>query len=220
MPKLTREKRIKNLIAEFDEKIDRISKSRPDIAEIQPLKRGDKFFDIWKAGNEAAKKRSERVMLSYLKEGAEERSSKNSNMTNWGAKALSNYTASIDKKRKQANIARPYSIKDDTSTPSPDLSDKSPAIINKSLKALESNDLYEGVPEQYKQNYLTAVYKEIGDGILSEYVKRLSPEQLVNAYYSDPASFDIVFVYSQDEAKEKQNYLIERFEEYFEGTEV
>ena len=54
----------------------------------------------------------------------------------------------------------------------------------------------------------------MGQGGLYTYVSELPEELLVAAYYSDPATFEIKFVYSQDEKVAQQRYLIEQFENY------
>ena len=68
--------------------------------------------------------------------------------------------------------------------------------------------------ERYKENYLKAVENEMGKGGLYTYVSELPEDILVAAYYSDPATFEIKFVYSQDEKVSQQQYLIEQFENY------
>ena len=203
------------LIKMFNAKIEIVSKSRPEIADIQPLKRSEHYLERFKSLTPREKTRARKVMQDYLRGGAEERSDKYPNMTKWGAE-------SADKFVKQTNAQKakyyksPYLKDIDRMGLRPQFEYMSAEQAKRAVYALEKqteSDIHM-TAAQYKENYLKAVENEMGRGGLYTYVSELPEEILVAAYYSDPATFEIKFVYSQDEKVAQQRYLLEQFESY------
>lgn len=204
-----------DLIKMFNAKIEIVSKARPEIADIQPLKRSEHYLERFKSLTPREKTRARKVMQDYLRGGAEERSEKYPNMTKWGAE-------SADKFVKQTNAQKakyyksPYLKDIDRMGLRPQFEYMNAEQAKRAVYALEKqteSDIHM-TPARYKENYLKAVENEMGRGGLYTYVSELPDEILVAAYYSDPATFEIKFVYSQDEKVVQQRYLLEQFESY------
>ena len=208
-------KKTSTLIREFNEKIERVTKLRPEIADIQPLKRSEHYLERFKSLTPREKSRARKVMEDYLREGSEERSEKYSNMTKWGAENADKFVKQTNR-QKAKYYKSPYLKDIDKMGLKPQFEYMSAEQAKRALYALEKQterDIHM-TPKLYKENYLKAVENEMGQGGLYTYVSELPEELLVAAYYSDPATFEIKFVYSQDEKVAQQRYLIEQFENY------
>ena len=79
-----------DLIKMFNAKIEMVTKSRPEIADIQPLKRTEHYLERFKSLTPREKTRARKVMQDYLQAGSEERSEKYPNMTKSGAETADN----------------------------------------------------------------------------------------------------------------------------------
>ena len=208
-------KNTSTLIREFNEKIERVTKLRPEIADIQPLKRSEHYSERFKSLTPREKSRARKVMEDYLREGSEERSEKYPNMTKWGAESADKFVKQTNR-QKAEYYKSPYLKDIDKMGLKPQFEYMSAEQAKRALYALEKQterDIHM-TPKLYKENYLKAVENEMGQGGLYTYVSELPEELLVAAYYSDPATFEIKFVYSQDEKVAQQRYLIEQFENY------
>lgn len=208
-------KRTLTLIREFNEKIERVTKLRPEIADIQPLKRTAHYSERFKSLTRREKSRARKVMADYLREGSEERSEKYPNMTKWGAESATKFVKQTNR-QKAKYYKSPYLKDIDKMGLKPQFEYMSAEQAKRALYTLEKQterDIHM-TPKLYKENYLKAVENEMGQGGLYTYVSELPEELLVAAYYSDPATFEIKFVYSQDEKVAQQRYLLEQFENY------
>ena len=204
-----------DLIKMFNAKIELVTKARPEIADIQPLKRSEHYLERFNKLTPREKTRARKTMQDYLRGGSEERSEKYPNMKKWGAE-------SADKVVKQTNRQKakyyksPYLKDIDKMGLKPQFEYMSAEQAKRAVYALEKQterDIHM-TPKLYKENYLKAVENEMGKGGLYTYVEELPEDILVAAYYSDPATFEIKFVYSQDEKVTQQRYLLEQFESY------
>lgn len=205
----------KTLIKLFNQKIARVSKERLDIAEIQPLIRSENYLINYKKFSRSEKLRARQTMLAYLQEGAEERSTKYSSLTKWGEKAAEQYVRKLNKNKTE--IYKSPFLKDvDKTRVRPQFEYMSAEQAKRALYALEKQTEAEGVisPKIYKENYLKAVENEMGRGYLYDYVLNLPEDIIVGAYYDDPATFEIKFIYSQDEKEAQQLFLLEQFQDY------
>lgn len=207
--------RTKTLIKLFNQKIARVSKERPDIAEIQPLFRRENYLINYDKFSPREKLRARQTMLAYLQEGAEERSTKYSSLTIWGEKAAEQFVRRLNKNKTE--IYKSPFLKDiDKTDFRPQFEYMSAKQAQRALYALEKQTEAEEVitPKMYKENYLKAVENEMGKGYLYNYVDNLPEDVLAAAYYYDPATFEIKFVYSQDEKEAQQMFLLEHFQDY------
>lgn len=204
-----------DLIKMFNAKIEFVTKSRPEIADIQPLKRTEHYLERFKSLTPREKTRARKVMQDYLREGSEERSEKYPNMTKWGAESADKFVKQTNR-QKAKYYKSPYLKDIDRMGLRPQFEYMSAEQAKRAVYALEKQterDIHM-TSERYKENYLKAVENEMGRGGLYTYVSELPDDILVAAYYSDPATFEIKFVYSQDEKVSQQQYLIEQFEAY------
>lgn len=204
-----------DLIKMFNAKIEFVTKSRPEIADIQPLKRTEHYLERFKSLTPREKTRARKVMQDYLREGSEERSEKYPNMTKWGAESADKFVKQTNR-QKAKYYKSPYLKDIDRMGLRPQFEYMSAEQAKRAVYALEKQterDIHM-TSERYKENYLKAVENEMGKGGLYTYVSELPEDILVAAYYSDPATFEIKFVYSQDEKVSQQQYLIEQFENY------
>ena len=204
-----------DLIKMFNAKIEMVSKSRPEIADIQPLKRTEHYLERFKTLTPREKTRARKVMQDYLQAGSEERSEKYPNMTKWGAESADKFVKQTNS-QKAKYYKSPYLKDIDRMGLRPQFEYMSAEQAKRAVYALEKQterDIHVSA-KQYKENYLKAVENEMGKGELYTYVDQMPEDILVAAYYSDPATFEIKFVYSQDEKVMQQQYLLEQFEAY------
>ena len=204
-----------DLIKMFNAKIEMVTKSRPEIADIQPLKRTEHYLERFKTLTPREKTRARKVMEDYLRSGSEERSEKYPNMTKWGAESADKFVKQTNR-QKAKYYKSPYLKDIDRMGLRPQFEYMSAEQAKRAVYALEKqteSDIHM-TAAQYKENYLKAVENEMGKGGLYTYVSELPEDILVAAYYSDPATFEIKFVYSQDEKVMQQRYLLEQFEAY------
>ena len=204
-----------DLIKMFNAKIEMVSKSRPEIADIQPLKRTEHYLERFKSLTPREKTRARKVMQEYLQAGSEERSEKYPNMTKWGAESADKFVKQTNR-QKAEYYKSPYLKDIDRMGLRPQFEYMSAEQAKRAVYALEKQterDIHVSA-KQYKENYLKAVKNEMGMGWLYTYLNQMPEDILVAAYYSDPATFEIKFVYSQDEKVMQQRYLLEQFKAY------
>ena len=204
-----------DLIKMFNAKIEMVSKSRPEIADIQPLKRTEHYLERFKTLTPREKTRARKVMQDYLQAGSEERSEKYPNMTKWGAESADKFVKQTNR-QKAEYYKSPYLKDIDKMGLRPQFEYMSAEQAKRAVYALEKQterDIHVSA-KQYKENYLKAVKNEMGMGWLYTYLNQMPEDILVAAYYSDPATFEIKFVYSQDEKVMQQRYLLEQFKAY------
>lgn len=214
-PKGQKVSKDEQLINQFNAKIKKVERLRPDIAEIQPLVRSAHYFERFKSLTPREKTRARKVMRDYLREGSEERSEKYPNMTKWGAESADKFVNQTNE-HKAKYYKSPYLKDIDKMGLKPQFEYMNAEQAKRAVYALEKqteSDIHM-TASQYKENYLKAVENEMGRGGLYTYVSELPEEILVAAYYSEPATFEIKFVYSQDEKVAQQRYLLEQFESY------
>lgn len=215
--KATRGTSIEELVNAFNAKIEKVSAARPDIAEIQPLKRSIGYINEYWGLDTNARKRARNAMLAYLKEGAEERSSSYTNMTQWAAAYSRYFTKQANKSKTAGSKAvRSSLIYDiDKREFTPDFANMSPEEAKRALYALEKEgEQGKELPEQYKENYLAAIANEVGVGYLYRLAENLPAELLVEAYYNASDIMDFEFMYGQDNRAIKQSTVINYLEEY------
>lgn len=203
------------LIKMFNAKIEIVSKVRPEIADIQPLKRTEHYLERFKRLTSREKTRARKVMQDYLRGGAEERSEKYPNMTKWGAESADKFVKQTNR-QKAKYYKSPYLKDIDRMGLRPQFEHMSAEQAKRAVYALEKqteSDIHM-TAAQYKKNYLKAIENELGRGGLYTYVTELPAEILVAAYYFDPATFEIKFYYSQDDKVAQQRYMLEQFESY------
>lgn len=208
-------KRTSTLTREFNEKIERVTKLRPEIADIQPIKRTEHYLERFKTLTPREKRRARKVMEDYLQEGSEERSEKYPNLTKWGAESADKFVKQTNR-QKAKYYKSPYLKDIDKMGLRPQFEYMSAEQAKRAVYALEKQterDIHM-TPKLYKENYLKAVATEMGKGGLYTYLDAMPEDILVAAYYSDPATFEIKFIYSQDEKVAQQQYLLEEFEKY------
>ena len=204
-----------DLIKMFNAKIEMVTKSRPEIADIQPLKRTEHYLERFKTLTPREKTRARKVMQDYLQAGSEERSEKYPNMTKWGAESADKFVKQTNR-QKAKYYKSPYLKDIDRMGLRPQFEYMSAEQAKRAVYALEKQterDIHVSA-KQYKENYLKAVKNEMGMGWLYTYLNQMPEDILVAAYYSDPATFEIKFVYSQDEKVMQQRYLLEQFKAY------
>lgn len=204
-----------DLIKMFNAKIEMVTKSRPEIADIQPLKRTEHYLERFKTLTPREKTRARKVMQDYLQAGSEERSEKYPNMTKWGAESADKFVKHTNR-QKAEYYKSPYLKDIDKMGLRPQFEYMSAEQAKRAVYALEKQterDIHVSA-KQYKENYLKAVANEMGKGYLYNYVDKLPEDVLVAAYYSDPATFEIKFVYSQDEKEAQQLFLLESFQDF------
>ena len=204
-----------DLIKMFNAKIEMVTKSRPEIADIQPLKRTEHYLERFKTLTPREKTRARKVMQEYLRAGSEERSEKYPNMTKWGAESADKFVKQTNR-QKAEYYKSPYLKDIDKMGLRPQFEYMSAEQAKRAVYALEKQterDIHVSA-KQYKENYLKAVKNEMGMGWLYTYLNQMPEDILVAAYYSDPATFEIKFVYSQDEKVMQQRYLLEQFKAY------
>lgn len=204
-----------DLIKMFNAKIEMVTKSRPEIADIQPLKRTEHYLERFKTLTPREKTRARKVMQDYLQAGSEERSEKYPNMTKWGAESADKFVKQTNR-QKAEYYKSPYLKDIDKMGLRPQFEYMSAEQAKRAVYALEKQterDIHVSA-KQYKENYLKAVKNEMGMGWLYTYLNQMPEDVLVAAYYSDPATFEIKFVYSQDEKVMQQRYLLEQFKAY------
>lgn len=204
-----------DLIKMFNAKIEMVTKSRPEIADIQPLKRTEHYLERFKTLTPREKTRARKVMQDYLQAGSEERSEKYPNMTKWGAESADKFVKQTNR-QKAEYYKSPYLKDIDKMGLRPQFEYMSAEQAKRAVYALEKQterDIHVSA-KQYKENYLKAVKNEMGMGWLYTYLNQMPEDILVAAYYSDPATFEIKFVYSQDEKVMQQRYLLEQFKAY------
>lgn len=204
-----------DLIKMFNAKIEMVTKSRPEIADIQPLKRTEHYLERFKTLTPREKTRARKVMQEYLQAGSEERSEKYPNMTKWGAESADKFVKQTNR-QKAEYYKSPYLKDIDKMGLRPQFEYMSAEQAKRAVYALEKQterDIHVSA-KQYKENYLKAVKNEMGMGWLYTYLNQMPEDILVAAYYSDPATFEIKFVYSQDEKVMQQRYLLEQFKAY------
>ena len=204
-----------DLIKMFNAKIEMVTKSRPEIADIQPLKRTEHYLERFKTLTPREKTRARKVMQEYLQAGSEERSEKYPNMTKWGAESADKFVKQTNR-QKAKYYKSPYLKDIDRMGLRPQFEYMSAEQAKRAVYALEKQterDIHVSA-KQYKENYLKAVKNEMGMGWLYTYLNQMPEDILVAAYYSDPATFEIKFVYSQDEKVMQQRYLLEQFKAY------
>lgn len=216
MPSIKTQRRVATLVDEFNEKIRRVSRERPDIADIQPLKRSISYVEQWLNLDHNAQRRAVRQMEAYLKKGAEERSKEMPNMTKWAVHAGKLFTKRANS-YKESKAARSKLIYDvDKGEFAPDFKSMSAEEARRAVYALELEaGAGKEIPEQLKQNYLKAIERTLGfNSNLLDYFAKLPAEKLVDMYYWEMDTFKPEFFYSQDEAEQKEADMRRAIAEY------
>lgn len=216
MPSIKMQRRVATLVDEFNEKIRRVSRERPDLADIQPLKKSISYVEQWMNLDYNAQRRAVRQMEAYLKQGAEERSKQMPNMTKWAVHAGKLFTKGANA-YKESKAVRSNLIYDvDKREFAPDFKSMSAEEARRAVYALELEaGAGREIPEQLKQNYLKAIARTLGfNSALLGYFANLPAEKLVDMYYWDMDTFQPEFVYSQDEVEQIEADMWRAIAEY------
>lgn len=203
---------VEELINQFNAKIREVQRLRPDIAEIQPLERSVGYKQTFWKLSEKERNRAIRSMREYLITGAEERSEKYANLTEWGAKSAERYVRQANE-TKTAYFKSPFLKDINKSKFRPDFEHMSPESAKRAIYALEKQTEQEAhlTNEGYKKNYMKAIAGEVGMGRLYSLVDSIPAEVVVAAYYYDPDTFEIKFWYSMEEKAAKEEFVYSAF---------
>ena len=206
-------KTISNLVRQFNAKITRVSKARPEIAANQPDRINSQNLqkELKQLPRSKFNKRV-KSMQAYLKKGAEMPYTTKSgvNTTVWQKNEITRQLQSINAQRRY--IARHTLSKEKGNLNIINTENLRPRKNNietiqpknwedylKSLRRAEVRRYDRAQLERYKENYLKAVRDLMGENnSLYETVQNLDPEILVDAYYNDPRA-SISFVYDPQE---------------------
>lgn len=206
-------KTISNLVRQFNAKITRVSKARPDIAANQPDRINSQNLqkELKQLPRSEFNKRV-KSMQAYLKQGAEMPYTTKSgvNTTVWQKNEITRQLQSINAQRRyiarrtlskekgNLNIINTENLRPRKNTIET-IQPKNWDDYLKSLRRAEVRRYDRAQLERYKENYLKAVRDLMGENnSLYETVQNLDPEILVDAYYNDPRA-SISFVYDPQE---------------------
>lgn len=206
-------KTISNLVRQFNAKITRVSKARPDIAANQPDRINSQNLqkELKQLPRSEFNKRV-KSMKAYLKQGAEMPYTTKSgvNTTVWQKNEITRQLQSINAQRRyiatrtlskekgNLNIINTENLRPRKNTIET-IQPKNWDDYLKSLRRAEVRRYDRAQLERYKENYLKAVRDLMGENnSLYETVQNLDPEILVDAYYNDPRA-SISFVYDPQE---------------------
>lgn len=194
---------LRKTVKNFNKKIERILKKNPEYKDYLPSKIN--YMDI--KHSIYSRKDFNRNINSYnrfLKSGSEKPILSKSGIktTEWEKKELAIKVRTINTqralKRKAANVSTEKgtmgTIKSNNLQPKKfdidKISIKSWGAFTESVEKQIQSDYYQKQAEQYKKNYLNAIYKYLGKTPqtiqLYNIIKSLDPETIYHAYYEDP----------------------------------
>lgn len=221
------EAKLKKLVKNFNAKIRRVEKNRPEIAVLQPPR------ENLKALRESLKGMSRidinyqfKKMENYLKKGAElpYTTKQGVNTTVWEKKEIERAVRTINARNKaiikkyepsttkgtmgtiERNNLQPRKNRVNTIQPK----DYGKYVSNL-FKQVLKNDGERN--ERYKENFLKAVANIMGENSkLFKMVSKIDAELLTKYYYTEPL-LQLTFVYDPKEAEDIENIMIERIEQ-------
>lgn len=221
------EARLKRLVKNFNAKIRRIEKNRPEIAALQPPKENLKALrETLKGMSRVDINYQFKKMENYLKKGAElpYTTKQGVNTTVWEKKEIDRAVRTINARNKaliqkyepsttkgtmgtiERNNLQPRKNRVNTIQPK----DYNRYVSNL-FKQVMQNDA--GRNERYKENFLKAVENIMGENSkLYQVVKNMDSGLLTKYYYTEPL-LQLTFVYDPKDAEEIENLMLERLEQ-------
>lgn len=221
------EARLKRLVKNFNAKIRRIEKNRPEIAALQPPKENLKALrETLKGMSRVDINYQFKKMENYLKKGAElpYTTKQGVNTTVWEKKEIDRAVRTINARNKaliqkyepsttkgtMGTIERNnlQSRKNRVNTIQPKDYNR---YVSNLFKQVMQNDA--GRNERYKENFLRAVENIMGENSkLYQVVKNTDSALLTKYYYTEPL-LQLTFVYDPKDAEEIENLMLERLEQ-------
>lgn len=221
------EVRLKRLVKNFNAKIRRIEKNRPEIAALQPPKENLKALrETLKGMSRVDINYQLKKMENYLKKGAElpYTTKQDVNTTVWEKKEIDRAVRTINARNKaliqkyepsttkgtmgtiERNNLQPRKNRVNTIQPK----DYNRYVSNL-FKQVMQNDVERN--ERYKENFLKAVENIMGENSkLYQVVKNMDSDLLTKYYYTEPL-LQLTFVYDPKDAEEIENLMLERLEQ-------
>ena len=221
------EARLKRLVKNFNAKIRRIEKNRPEIAALQPPKENLKALrETLKGMSRVDINYQFKKMENYLKKGAElpYTTKQGVNTTVWEKKEIDRAVRTINARNKaliqkyepsttkgtmgtiERNNLQPRKNRVNTIQPK----DYNRYVSNL-FKQVMQNDVERN--ERYKENFLKAVENIMGENSkLYQVVKNMDSALLTKYYYTEPL-LQLTFVYDPKDAEEIENLMLERLEQ-------
>lgn len=221
------EARLKRLVKNFNSKIRRIEKNRPEIAALQPPKENLKALrETLKGMSRVDINYQFKKMENYLKKGAElpYTTKQGVNTTVWEKKEIDRAVRTINARNKaliqkyepsttkgtmgtiERNNLQPRKNRVNTIQPK----DYNRYVSNL-FKQVMQNDAERN--ERYKENFLKAVENIMGENSkLYQVVKNMDSALLTKYYYTEPL-LQLTFVYDPKDAEEIENLMLERLEQ-------
>ena len=221
------EARLKRLVRNFNSKIRRIEKNRPEIAAIQPPKENLKALrETLKGMSRVDINYQFKKMENYLKKGAElpYTTKQGVNTTVWEKKEIDRAVRTINARNKvliqkyepsttkgtmgtiERNNLQPRKNRVNTIQPK----DYNRYVSNLFKQVMQDDA---GRNERYKTNFLKAVENIMGENSkLYQVVKNMDSALLTKYYYTEPL-LQLTFVYDPKDAEEIENLMLERLDQ-------
>ena len=221
------EVKLKKLVKNFNAKIRRIEKNRPEIAPLQPSKENLKALrETLKGMSRVDINYQFKKMENYLKRGAElpYTTKQGVNTTVWEKKEVDRAIRTINARNKaliqkyepsttkgtmgtiERNNLQPRKNRINTIQPK----DYNKYVSNLFKQVMQSET---GRNERYKVNFLKAIENIMGENSkLYQVVKNIDSALLTKYYYTEPL-LQLTFVYDPKDAEEIENIMIERLEQ-------
>lgn len=220
---------IRNLARRVNAKITRVSKNL-DLAPVQPERiKVDELVNELKGLSRAEFNRRVKSYNRYMNKGAEKLAVTKAGTvtTQWQLREVQYSIQSINAQARNELKRRNIKLSDDkmdsihvnelrprvnnAQSINPEYWNKYVRSVEKQIKGINDPKRL----EQYKLNYLKAVEQELGtDNKLYRLLVNVPAQQMVDAYYSDPAIFEIGFVYGPKEAEEKIEVLYNNWTDF------
>lgn len=194
-------------VKNFNSKLSRILKKDPEAVSYLPEKKSVREIKARITSGEMTRKdvnRTFKSMESFSKKGAEAQASmagKPLPITKWEKRQIQTNVNVVNKKRAAERDKLPEKINPESTgslrlnglTPiNVDYADLAPGrgkeLLIKSLEIQRMDDYMDTVKQGYKDNYLSAIAKNLGTAgqRLYDLVSGLTPQQVYEGYYSDP----------------------------------
>lgn len=205
--------KLRKLVRNYNNKINRVKINKPEISDIQPEKKS--IRTVLKDINSLADyNRIVNDLKNYTKKGSENPyiTEQNVVITNYEKNRIDRIFARINRERKKE--IETYNLKDGFGMGLPTASDLAPkANLIESIKYKDWDKFVQGIERNrynmnisqravfYKNNMLKAIENVFGKGELYSKVNQLSGTDLVSLYYKIPY-FNIDFIYEPQEQEE------------------
>lgn len=218
---------VRKLVSKFNAKITRTSKKSPALAAIQPDRRVvQDTVKRFQSMSRAEVKREMGAMERYLRKGAEMPYTTKAgvNTTIWQKREVDNTFRSINAQRRamvekykpSSQTGSMHAFRSQNLNPRANTVETiQPKMWDKYLENLAKQSIANSSQarfEQYKNNYLTAIERELGrNNLLYEKANQIPAERLVEYYYTSPV-LQIDFIYDPKEAEEIIDRMVEEIE--------